>query len=406
MIRSALVIGGGIAGPVAAMALQKAGIDAVVYEAYPSAADGAGGGLTLAPNGLDALDVIGLGDLVRPAGLPTTGIVLQDWKGKRLGEFGNPPGVPPMQFFYRSDLYRVLYEEARRRGIRIEHGKRLVGAAETADSVTARFDDGTEATGDILIGADGIHSTVRGLIDADAPDPSYTGLISFGARVAHPGVPSTEGKMPMSFGKQAFFGYQVFDETSAIWFVNLPHEQPLTAAEAQRTPASQWLPLLAGQFADDRTPAALLISRTDPADLLIVGAMENMPSVPVWRRGRMVLVGDSAHAPSSSSGQGASLAIESAIDLARCLRDLPYDQAFATYEALRRPRVERVIKETTHKNSAKTAGPVGRVLFALAMKVFTKLSKPEKMAWMFEYHIKWDAPVAPAAPVSAQLQTA
>jgi len=68
MIRTALVIGGGIAGPVAAMALQKAGIDAVVYEAYPSQADGAGGGLTLAPNGLDALDVIGVGDLVRPAG--------------------------------------------------------------------------------------------------------------------------------------------------------------------------------------------------------------------------------------------------------------------------------------------------------------------------------------------------
>lgn len=61
---------------------------------------------------------------------------MQDWKGKRLGEFGNPPGVPPMQFFYRSDLYRVLYQEARRRGIRIEHGKRLVSAAETADDVT------------------------------------------------------------------------------------------------------------------------------------------------------------------------------------------------------------------------------------------------------------------------------
>jgi 2-polyprenyl-6-methoxyphenol hydroxylase-like FAD-dependent oxidoreductase len=90
MIRSALVIGGGIAGPVAAMALQKAGIDAVVYEAYPSPAGHAGGGLTLAPNGLDALDVIGVGDLVRPAGRPMTGIVIQDWKGKRLGEFGNP----------------------------------------------------------------------------------------------------------------------------------------------------------------------------------------------------------------------------------------------------------------------------------------------------------------------------
>ena len=107
----------------------------------------------------------------------------------------------------------MLYQEARRRGIRIEHGKRLVSAAETADDVTARFDDGTEATGDILIGADGIRSTVRTLIDAGAPDPSYAGLISFGARVANPGLPSTEGKMLMSFGKHAFFGYQVFDET-------------------------------------------------------------------------------------------------------------------------------------------------------------------------------------------------
>ena len=406
MIRTALVIGGGIAGPVAAMALQKAGIDAVVYEAYPASADDAGGGLTLAPNGLDALDVIDVGGLVRPAGTPMTGIVMQDWKGKRLGEFGNPPGVPPMQFFYRGDLYRVLHEEAARRGIRIEHGKRLVGATQTADEVTARFDDGTEATGDILIGADGIHSTVRKLIDADAPDPSYTGLISFGARVADPGVPPTGGKMAMSFGKHAFIGYQVFDETSAIWFVNLPYSEPISVAEARRTPASKWLPLLVATFADDQTPAARLISRTDPADLLIVGPMENMPRVPVWSRGRMVLVGDSAHAPSSSSGQGASLAIESAIALARCLRDLPCGQALAAYETLRRPRVERVIKETTRKNSNKTAGPVGRVFFALAMKVFTKLAKPEKVAWMFDYRIDWDAPVGAVAPATSVLRTA
>jgi len=87
--------------------------------------------------------------------------------------------------------------------------------------------------------------------------------------------------------------------------------------------------------------------------------------------------------------------------VARCLRDLPHDQAFAAYETLRRPRVERVIKETTRKNSSKTAGPAGRVLFALAMRIFTKLAKPEKMAWMFDYRIDWNAPVTPAA-----LQTA
>lgn len=100
--------------------------------------------------------------------MPVTGIVMQDWAGRRLGEFGNPPGVPPMRLFWRSDLYRALDEEAARRGVRIEHGKRLVRAEETTDGVTARFADGASAEGDILIGTDGVHSTVRTLIDPAA----------------------------------------------------------------------------------------------------------------------------------------------------------------------------------------------------------------------------------------------
>lgn len=391
MIRTAAVIGGGIAGPVAAMALAQAGIQATVHEAYPATADGAGGGMSIAPNGLDALDVIGLGELIRPLGTPMTGIVMQDWAGRRLGEFGNPPGVPPMEFIWRADLYRALYQEAERRGIKISHGRRLVSAAQDATGVTAHFADGTSAKADVLIGADGIRSTVRTLIDQAAPEPAYAGLISFGARVHGCGLPSTQGKMPMSFGKQAFLGYQVFDDSSAVWFVNLPHPEPMTAAQAQRTPAAEWLPLLREKFAGDRTPAQRLIDRTDPADLLIVGPMENMPPVPVWSRGRMVLVGDAAHAPSSSSGQGASLSAESAIELARCLRDLPYDQAFAAYEKLRRPRVEKIIAATTRKNSAKAAGPAGRVVNAMALRVFARLVKPEKMAWMFDHRIDWDA---------------
>lgn len=396
-VQTAIIIGGGIAGPVTAIALQQAGIEAAVYEAYPQSSNGLGGGMSIAPNGLDALDVIGVGDMVRPAGQDMTGIVMQDWKGRRLGEFGNPPGVPPMQFFYRSDLQSALETAARQRGIRIEYGKRLVKVTETPQGVTAHFTDGTQATADILIGADGIRSTVRSLIAPDAPEPRYAGLISFGARVDEAGLPSTGGKMLMSFGKRAFFGYQVLG-SAAIWFVNLPHAEPMTTAQARETAPEQWLPLLTEQFAADGTPAAELISRTNPADLLIVGPMENMPRVPVWSKGRMVLVGDSAHAPSSSSGQGASLAIESAVQLARCLRDLPYDQAFAAYEAERRPRVERIIRETTHKNSAKAAGPVGRFINAWALRIFTSLAKPERMAWMFDYRIDWDAPASDAHP--------
>lgn len=397
---TALVIGGGIAGPVLAMALQKAGIEATIYEAYPRSAEGVGAGLSLAPNGLDALDVIGAARSIRSAGLPMTGIVLQDWAGRRLAEFGNPPGIAPMQFFWRTDLYQAIYGEAADRGIRTEYGKRIVRAEEDEHGVTAYFEDGSQATADVLIGADGIRSTVRSLIDADAPGPGHAGLISFGARVRDPKVPQTGGKMNMSFGKRGFFGYQVFDAEDAVWFVNVPHREPMTAAEAQKTPPAEWLSTLAATFADDRTPARDLIARTDPDDLLVIGSMENMPArVPSWSKGRMVLVGDAVHAPSSSSGQGASLAIESAIELARCLRDLPYDEAFQAYEALRRPRVERIIKETTRKNSDKTAGPIARTVNGLALRVFAKLVKPEKSAWMFDYRIAWDDKVS--SPVHA-----
>ncbi|HUR03238.1 MAG TPA: FAD-dependent monooxygenase, partial [Nonomuraea sp.] len=103
-VKTALVIGGGIAGPVTAMALRKAGIDATVYEAYEKTADGVGGGMSLAPNGVDALDTIGCADLIRPLGAPMTGIVLQDWQGRPLAEFGNPPGIRPMPFVWRDEL--------------------------------------------------------------------------------------------------------------------------------------------------------------------------------------------------------------------------------------------------------------------------------------------------------------
>jgi FAD-dependent urate hydroxylase len=118
--------------------------------------------------------------------------------------------------------------------------------------------------------------------------------------------------------------------------------------------------------------------------------------VPVWHRGRAVLVGDAAHATSPSSGQGASIAIESAIELARCLRDRPtIQQAFTVYEMSRRPRVERIIKQTARVNSDKAPGPVGRfirdVTFPIAMRTFYNQEK--MVGWIHRYTIDWPAHV-------------
>ncbi|MFD8595467.1 FAD-dependent oxidoreductase [Kitasatospora sp. NPDC059646] len=393
-ITTALVVGGGVAGPVTAMALQQAGIEATVYEAYDGTAEGVGAALGLAPNGLAALDAIGLGDRIRRLGDPMTAILLQSWNGRRLAEIGSPDTLEPTRLVLRSDLYRALYDEARHRGIRIEHAKRLTGVEEGEDAVTAEFADGTTATGELLVGADGIRSTVRTLIDPAAPRPRYAGLQGFGAVSTEAGlVPDTGGKMVMTFGKRAFFGLQVIGG-KAVWFVNLPHPEPLTQAEAVSRGPERWLDVLAEACADDRTPAPDLIRRTDPAELLVTGPMESMPRVPHWSRGRMVLTGDAAHAPSSSSGQGAALAIESSVELARCLRDLPLPRALARYEELRRPRVEQIIKQTERTNSTKAAGPVGRVLRDALMPLGMRLVNQEKLSRPLRHRIDWAAPAA------------
>ncbi|MFJ9721213.1 FAD-dependent monooxygenase [Streptomyces sp. NPDC101209] len=384
--RTALVIGGGIAGSTVAMALHRAGSEATVHEAYQLTADGIGGGLSLAPNGVRALDAIGAGDVVRRVGTPMRGTVLRTADGTPLGEITLPEDLPPSRFVWRGDLNRALQEEAGARGVRTVHGKRLVTAEDTGDGVTARFADGTTARADILIGTDGIRSTVRTLIDPDAPRPHYAGLLGFAAPLADTHLPATEGKLHVGYGPGGSFGHLVHADGSGGWFVNLPHPQPLTLAQARRTPARQWLQTLRRAFTGHCDPAAALLARTDPADLLITGPLETMPPVPVWSRGRMVLVGDAVHAASPSSGQGASQAIESSVQLARCLRDLPHRQAFAAYESLRRARVERIIALAARTNASKAgAHGGGRDL------------KPEPLDWQFTYRIDWDAPVPAAA---------
>lgn len=394
-IRTALVIGGGLAGPVTALALRKAGIEATVHEAYATTADGIGGQLTVAPNGLDALEVVGAREVVEAIGLPMRRTVMADGRGRVLTEFEALPDLPPARTMWRSELYRALHDHAAAHGVHTEHGKRLVGVDENADGVTARFADGTTATADVLVGADGIGSTVRTLIDPSAPGPAHVPLLNFGA-AADFAVDAAPDATCFVFGRRAFLGYWVQPDGRTSWFGNLPHQPRMTSAEARAVPADEWLRRLREVYADD-VPGRGLVEHTDPARLFAFGSMEILPKVPVWHRGRMVLVGDAAHAPSSSSGQGASLAAESAVQLARCLRDLPdAPSAFAAYEALRRPRVEKVAARAARTNGAKGFGPVASAVMGVVMPLATRtFLTPERMLGAEQrHHIDWELRVA------------
>ncbi|MFL6265958.1 MAG: FAD-dependent oxidoreductase [Actinomycetes bacterium] len=392
---TALIAGGGIAGPVTAMALQHAGVDAQVYEAHLPGTGDAGSYLTVAINGLDALRAVGADKPVLAAGFPTPANVLLSGTGRRLGTVSNGGRLADGTVSHtvkRARLYQALHEEAAGRGIRIEYGKRLAAAEPTAGGVLATFDDGTQASGDLLIGADGVHSRARRLIDPAAPSPRYVGLVNFGGYTPDSAGTAEPGAWHMIFGRRAFFGYVVDPDGGTVWFANVPRPA-VTAAERAAISPEQWRRQLVELFAGDHGPAG---------DLIAAGTLElagdsthDLPSVPTWHRGPMVIVGDAAHAPSPTSGQGASMAAEDAVVLAKCLRDLPeIPQALAAYERLRRRRVERIVAQGARTGSAKTPGPVGRVVRDLALPlVFRFLVTERSTAWIYNHHIDWDTPV-------------
>jgi FAD-dependent urate hydroxylase len=396
MMVKALIAGGGVAGPVTALALQRAGIEAVVYEAHVPGAGEAGSYLTVATNGLDALRAVDADRPVLAAGFPTPTNVLLSGGGRRLGVVSNGGRLADGTVSHtikRARLYRALHDEASARGIRTEHGRRLVGAeVHAGGGVTAVFEDGTRDTGDLLVGADGVHSVTRRLLDPAAPAGRYVGLVNFGGYTPDSAGTTEPGAWHMIFGRRAFFGYVVDPDGGTVWFANVPRPA-VTAAERAATSAEQWRRQLVELFAADHGPAS---------DLIAAGTLElagdsthDLPSVPTWHRGPMVIVGDAAHAPSPTSGQGASMAAEDAVVLAQCLRDLPaIPQALAAYERLRRSRVERIVAQGARTGSAKTPGPVGRVLRDLTLPlVFKFLVTDRSTAWIYHHHIDWAAPV-------------
>lgn len=400
---TALIIGAGVAGPVAAMALQRVGVHCEVYEAHPRTAADVGAFLTLQTNGMDALRAIGAYDAVAGTGFPTPVMSFTSGTGRRLGSLPTGGVLADGTVGHtvrRADLYMALRDEALRRGIPVHHGHRLVDAADHDGVVRARFDDDTTATGDLLVGCDGIRSCVRSLIDPDAPLARRVPLLNLGgyADLRVPGA--AVGEYHMVFGRRAFLGHVAAPDGTTWWFANPPASGDLVHESAASASDARWRALLRDVFADDRSPALDLLDATGHP-LRGYGTWD-IPTVPTWRSAAMVIVGDAAHATSPSSGQGASMAIEDGIQLGRCVRDLPtLASALAAYEGLRRARVERVVAAGARSSADKAVGPVGRLVRDLLMPVFLRrVAGHGRMSldWMYDHHIDWDAPVA-AEPV-------
>ncbi|MFI5586987.1 FAD-dependent monooxygenase [Amycolatopsis sp. NPDC051758] len=360
-----LVAGGGISGTVTAMALKLAGHDPVVFEAYLAGGDDIGAFLTIMHNGMDALRAIGADQPVIDSSFAAHGVELVLPTGETAGrrEFG----ADGPRTLTRATLYRVLQAEAARRGVPIERGKRLVGAKPDGTGVAAEFADGTTETGDVVVGADGLHSVVRKLIDPDADAPRYTGQTVVWGYTRAPGLPSAAGIYRMVRGSKAAFGFTTAPDGATFWFARIPDAERSREAIAAVTPEG-WREFAHAAFAGEPLPCEDIIAAT--GDEVFGGHSYDVPRTRIWSTPEMVLVGDAAHAAAPADAQGASMAIEDSVVLAQCLRDLPDPvSAFAAYEGLRRERVEKLVASSSGQD-------VG-----------------EKPGWVYEHHIDWDTKI-------------
>ncbi|MGW3012893.1 FAD-dependent oxidoreductase [Streptomyces sp. NPDC001219] len=338
-----LVIGGGIAGTATALALHKAGFDVTVHEAHPDTAQDIGAFLTLASNGMRALAQLDASDVVTALGFPLPSMRVLDDQG---GEVARVPlgEAEDARLRYRclrrGELNSALQAEVIRRGIGLVHGAQLVSVENGPEEATARFADGSVATGDLLIGADGLSSTVRRSI-APGADPVYAGQsVFYGYTRSTPAADET-GHITMVRGSAVAFGYAVSPDGETYWFARVAG--PAVPAEelARPTPA-RWREHLVELLGKDATPAAGIVAAS--TDGIMATNATEIPLGTPWRSGRTLIIGDAAHAASPATGQGASMALEDAVILAKSLRDAPdTDSALALYEACRRPRVEHNI---------------------------------------------------------------
>lgn len=329
------VIGAGVAGLTAALALAKAGHQPRVYEAAHVSADDAGAGalLHVNPAGQRAFAELDLGPQIVTAGFPVSAIVLSVEDGTCIGRF--PAVGGDYRYIPRAELLELLVTETRRRNIPVSYEHTLIEAT-SGPTPRVTFEGHEPGDAELVVGADGAHSTVRRAIDA-AVTASYTGQ-SFVHGVSDTSSVSTEPRVVQVVRDSTTghaFGWTTLESGPTYWWLRAA-APPLTTSSGEAPSAAA----LCG-YVPAGCPGGHLIETT-AGPLATYNAYATDPGQR-WATRGVALVGDAVHACSPAASWATALAAEDALALACALRDQPLTDALELYQRLRQARAARAI---------------------------------------------------------------
>jgi naringenin degradation protein FdeE len=340
LVRNALVVGAGIAGTIVAGALQRDGIDVDLIEIEPVPTF-RGIGIALLPPALRCMHQIGLADACVRRGTPqhtfktctAGGIIISESSMRGLLD----PPYPPAVGIARTAFGDILREWALPAGVRVRYGTTVTRLTNRPAAVEVSFSDGEMRTYDLVVGADGVHSSLRTTLFPDQPPPIYLGQCIW--RVLVPIRPEEVNGQILFLGKTTRAGFNpIAPDSMYIYLVHGaedPERRP--TAEASYAAMMEHLDGYGGLMRE----ASRLVTVESPTHY---GPLYTTFIDGPWYRGRVILVGDAAHTTPPHLASGAGIAIEDALVLARSLREQPdVPTAFAAFMSERFERCRMVV---------------------------------------------------------------
>lgn len=344
---SVAIVGGGIGGLATALALRRVGIRAEVFEMAPELRE-VGAGIQIGPNTVRLLQRFGLGERLREVAVqPEVVWEYRRWEDGRVlfqQTFGDEDEAvfgAPYYVVHRADLLNLLAEAVP--GEDVHLGRRFIGLIQDGNGVEMSFEDGSRERADLVVGCDGIRSTVRNAVVESTP-LRFSGLACYRGLIPIDEAPELARREAVTvwLGPGRHF---VHYPVSAGKLVNFVATVPAGDWREESWTAPGRVEDLAAEYADWHEQVRRVIDAVDETNLW---ALYDREPLERWSNGRVVLLGDAAHAMIQFFAQGAGQAIEDAVILAGCLREAGGGDmeviraALERYEAIRKPRATKV----------------------------------------------------------------